>query len=69
MTAYYYHANQKDYLCVDKDQELFMTLSNSDQNGALLYHVEGNCGSLPCLPYVQHRELTCPVCTRPDSVV
>ena len=21
MTAYYYHANQKDYLCVDKDQE------------------------------------------------
>ena len=65
MTAYYYHANQKDYLCVNKDQEyMFMTLSNSDQNGALLYHVEGNCGSLPCLPYVQHRERTCAVCTR-----
>ena len=47
-----------------KTKSMFMTLSNSDQNGALLYHVEGNCGSLPCLPNVQHRELTCPVCIR-----
>ena len=63
MTAYYDHANQKDYVCVDKDPE-YVPGSNSDQNGAMLYHVEGHRGSLPCLPYIQHRELTCAVCTK-----
>ena len=63
MTAYYDHANQKDYVCVDKDPE-YVLGSQESKDGALLYHVEGQCGSLPCLPYVNHRELTCAVCTK-----
>ncbi|XP_073234221.1 short-chain collagen C4-like [Porites lutea] len=63
MTAYYDHANQKDYVCVDKDPDYILGTKES-KDGALLYHVEGQCGSLPCLPYVNHRELTCAVCTK-----
>ena len=63
MTSYYGHKNQKDFVCVDKDPE-YVPGSHKDMNGALLYHVEGQCGSLPCLPYVQYRELTCAVCTK-----
>ena len=63
MTSYYGHNNQKDFVCVDKDPE-YVPGSQKDMNGALLYHVEGQCGSLPCLPYVQYRELTCAVCTK-----
>lgn len=38
--------------------------SHGNKNGALLHLVEGQCGSLPCLPYVGGRELTCAVCTK-----
>ena len=63
MTAYYDHPNQKDFVCVDKDPE-YVPGTNANKNGALLFFVEGFCGSLPCLPYVQHRELTCAACTK-----
>ena len=63
MTEYYNHPNQKDFVCVDKDPE-YVPGTNGNKDGALLYFVEGHCGSLPCLPYVQHRELTCAVCTK-----
>ncbi len=38
--------------------------TNANQNGNLLYPTEAECGSLPCGPYVQDRELTCVVCAR-----
>ena len=41
-----------------------MQSSQGSKNGALLYLVEGVCGTLPCLPYVNGRELTCAVCTK-----
>ena len=63
MTSHHGHKNQKDFVCIDKDPE-YVPGSHKDMNGALLYHVEGQCGSLPCLPYVQYRELTCAVCTK-----
>ena len=63
MTSYHGHKNQKDFVCVDKDPE-HVPGSQDNKNGALLYHVEGQCGALPCLPYVNHRELTCAVCTK-----
>ena len=63
MTSYHGHKNQKDFVCVDKDPE-YVPGSHKNMDGALLYHVEGQCGSLPCLPYVQYRELTCAVCTK-----
>ena len=63
MTAYYNQKNQKDFICVDEDAE-YVSGSGANKNGALLYSVEGQCGSLPCGPYVSGRELTCAVCTK-----
>ncbi|XP_020912364.1 short-chain collagen C4 [Exaiptasia diaphana] len=63
MSSEYRHNSQKDFICVDKDPEVIKG-SVHNHNGALLYTVEGRCGSLPCLPYVEGRELTCAVCTK-----
>ncbi|KAK3100389.1 hypothetical protein FSP39_019206 [Pinctada imbricata] len=51
------------YICVDKDFEK-VPESSANKNGALLYPVEARCGSLPCNPYVEGRELTCVVCSK-----
>ncbi len=57
------HKHSTNFICVDEDAE-FVHGSHANRNGALLYLVEGRCGSLPCLPYVDGRELTCAVCTK-----
>ena len=54
---------RNSYLCVDYNAEA-MTGSQANENGNLLYPVEGTCGSLPCPPYVEGRELTCSVCLK-----
>ncbi|XP_020913293.2 uncharacterized protein LOC110250970 [Exaiptasia diaphana] len=63
MAEHCYHKNQKGFICVDRDPEVVKG-SGRDHDQALLYAVEGRCGSLPCLPYVEGRELTCAVCTK-----
>ncbi|XP_068731381.1 uncharacterized protein [Montipora capricornis] len=63
MTAYHGHKHSSDFICVDGDLE-FVPGTQANKDGALLYAVEGVCGSLPCLPYVSGRELTCAVCTK-----
>ena len=63
MTEYYNQKNQRDFICVDKDAE-YVAGTKADKNGALLYFVQGQCGSLPCLPYIAGREFTCAVCTK-----
>ena len=35
-----------------------------DDVGALFYHVETRCGSLPCPPYEEQKEVSCVVCSR-----
>ena len=53
------------YICLDHDPE-GIPGSNANRDGALLYMVEGRCGSLACASdkYVDGRELTCVVCTK-----
>lgn len=63
MTAYYNYKKQCDFICVDEDAEA-RPGTGGNKNGALLYPVEGVCGSLPCNPYVAGREFTCAVCTK-----
>ena len=63
MTEFHGHKHSSDFICVDEDPE-YVPGSNANKNGALLQLVEGVCGSLPCLPYVSGRELTCAVCTK-----
>ncbi|XP_006822460.1 uncharacterized protein LOC100376594 [Saccoglossus kowalevskii] len=61
MSDYHDH-KRSEFICVDRNPEGRMA-SNADLNGALLYPVEGRCGSLPCGPYVEGHELTCAVCS------
>ena len=65
MTTYHGDKHSSEFVCVDGNPE-YVRGSKQNQDGALLYPVEGVCGSLPCLPYVAGRELTCAVCTKWD---
>ncbi|XP_066267968.1 uncharacterized protein [Branchiostoma lanceolatum] len=63
MSSHHSHQSNKDFICVDGAPNLVQG-SATDQNGALLYLVEAQCGSLPNGPYVNGYELTCVVCTK-----
>jgi len=63
MTARHDHSSVRDFIFVDREAE-YVPGSQANLDGALLYLVQGGCGSLPCLPYVEGRELTCAVCTK-----
>ncbi|WP_395239275.1 hypothetical protein, partial [Salmonella sp. s54412] len=63
MAAKYTHKGRTQYICVD-DNPTATLGTHANLNGALLYFVEGRCGSLPCGPYVAGNELTCVVCTK-----
>ncbi|XP_065903194.1 short-chain collagen C4-like [Dysidea avara] len=55
--------NRSQYTCIDKALvTVFRTGANND--GLTFYPEEGRCGSLPCPPYDDNKELTCAVCTK-----
>jgi hypothetical protein len=57
------HKGRSTYECVDVAPET-VAGGGGFTNGAILYHVEPRCGSLPCPPYEEEKEMTCAVCTR-----
>ncbi len=63
MSANQGHNARTQFVCVDGNAEGTIG-SQSDQDGALLYFAESKCGSLPCPPYADGKELTCAVCTK-----
>ncbi|XP_029658122.1 uncharacterized protein LOC115232406 [Octopus sinensis] len=62
MTSHWKHNGRTSYLCIDKEPEADRC-GYRDENGALFYHVQAQCGSLPCPPYRNNEELTCSVCS------
>ena len=58
-----YNHHRSTFECVDVDPEVIAG-GHANQNGALVYHVEPRCGSLPCPSYEQEKGMTCAVCTR-----
>lgn len=64
MTEYYNHKHSSEFVCVDADPEYVPGSHAHKPTSARLYPVEGRCSSLPCLPYVEGRELTCAFCTK-----
>jgi hypothetical protein len=64
MTGHHAHKAQHSYACLDKAPEAGTDGGAKDENGALMYHVQGGCGSLPCKPYVNGYQLSCVVCTK-----
>ena len=63
MTENYNHLGRTEYACVDHDPDRDPAGYKND-NGVLMYVVEGKCGSLPCPPYEEGKEFTCAVCTK-----
>ena len=59
----YYQEATSEFTCVDI---AFKSVPGSSavQSGLLFHFVEGRCGSLPCPPYNNKRELSCAVCTK-----
>ena len=58
-----YNHKRSTFECMDASPEA-ISGGQADQNGALFFHVEPRCGSLPCPPYEEQKEMTCVVCTR-----
>ena len=50
------------YVCVDSSFEP-VPGSQGHVSAGHFYHVEATCDSMPCPPYVNHKELTCVICT------
>ncbi|XP_035668363.1 short-chain collagen C4-like [Branchiostoma floridae] len=63
MAERYDQDGRTEFVCMDGEPEV-LPGGEANYNGALFYPVEARCGSLPCLPYVDGRELTCVVCTK-----
>ncbi|KAK3099278.1 hypothetical protein FSP39_001978, partial [Pinctada imbricata] len=63
MTNSYRYAAAGEYLCVDRNAERIPG-THASKDGNCLYAVEGRCGSLPCPPYRDGRELGCVVCSK-----
>ena len=55
--------SRSQFTCVDKSLKPVIG-TNHNHDGLLFYLVEGRCGSLPCPPYEETKELTCAVCTK-----
>ncbi|KAJ8303216.1 hypothetical protein KUTeg_019612 [Tegillarca granosa] len=63
LVAGFWGYKKSEYLCLDSSPDVIYG-GHTDLNGAVIYSVEGVCGSLPCPPYVNARELTCVVCSK-----
>ncbi|XP_078655904.1 uncharacterized protein LOC144902382 [Branchiostoma floridae x Branchiostoma belcheri] len=58
-----FNHKRSEFVCVDEQPEVRPS-GHANVDGALFYPVDARCGSLPCPPYVEGRELTCVVCTK-----
>ena len=63
MSERHNHVGRSQYTCVDIAFKS-VTGSSANKDGLLFYFVEGRCGSLPCPPYDNTKELSCAVCTK-----
>ena len=64
MSDLHSHEGNKDAICVDASPEVLSNSSNGNENGALLYFIQVQCGALKCPPYVDGKILTCVVCSK-----
>ena len=53
-----------EFQCIDEDAETTNYTNGGNNRGALFYPAQAICGSLPCLPYVDNKDLLCVVCSR-----
>ena len=61
-TERHVHSSGKDYICVDQDSQA-SPAGRHEHNGAHIYPVSYQCGSLNCPPYKHGHTATCVVCS------
>ena len=62
-TSHYTH-HRTTHICVDREPEPSIPSQSGNNNDALLYAAEAQCGSLPCSIYPNRKDLLCAVCSR-----
>ena len=63
VTAHHDISHRTMFECMDIEPEK-VDGGHANHDGALFYHVEPRCGSLPCPPYDSTKEMTCVVCSK-----
>ena len=63
LMAQYFNSHHSQFTCVDTAFKS-VAASSADKFGLLFYFAEGRCGTLPCPPYDNTKELSCAVCTK-----
>ena len=63
MADYFSRGARNQFTCIDAALKP-VPGSAANQDGMLFYFTEGKCGSLPCPPYDNDKELSCAVCTK-----
>ena len=53
-----------EFVCADSEVEANPHGSSDDQTGVLFFPAQVKCGSLPCGPYEDRKDLLCVVCSR-----
>ena len=64
MSARVSDTGRSSYICVDQAYEPAHGSQGQTSGTGHLDHVEVNCNTMPCPPYVNYKELTCVVCTK-----
>ncbi|KAL4229847.1 hypothetical protein ACF0H5_010239 [Mactra antiquata] len=63
MTEWHGHPGPHNHVCVDHHPD-FMQGGGENNDDHILYLTISKCGSLPCPPYANDRELACVVCSK-----
>ena len=63
LSGYLGHQASKEYIFMDGNPEAIPG-TYLNKPGALFYFQKAKCGSLPCQPYVDGRDITCVLCTQ-----
>ena len=62
-SSHFNNRHRTQFTCIDYTLKSVVG-SSAGQHGLLFFFVEGRCGSLPCPPYDNTKELSCAVCTK-----
>ena len=63
VSAHNQHTRTAEFVCMDLSPE-GLPGGQMNENGALFNFVTTVCGSLPCPPYIDSREMTCVICSK-----
>ena len=60
----YDNRQRTEFECMDADAEATNDSNPELGNGIRFFPTQAVCGTLPCLPYVEDKDLLCAVCSR-----